>query len=80
MSFPEAEYLTAPGLIYIATPDNPDWLGEAPLPEIAAQVRSSSGPSGKNIEYVAELARALAEIGADDPHVFDLARHVAEAG
>tara|TARA_E500000331_G_scaffold74431_1_gene69501 strand:+ start:1280 stop:1810 length:531 start_codon:yes stop_codon:yes gene_type:complete len=80
LSFPEAEYLPAPGLIYIATPDNPDWLGEAPLPEIAAQVRASSGPSGKNIEYVAELARALAEIGADDPHVFDLARHVAEAG
>jgi len=35
------------------------------------------GPSGRNTEYVLELARALSDMGADDPHVFDLARHVA---
>jgi cation transport regulator ChaC len=70
----------ADGLIYIATPGNPNWLGDAPMPEIAAQVRVSEGPSGLNTEYVTELARALSEMGADDPHVFDLARHVARAG
>mgnify|MGYP006093251123 FL=1 len=80
MAFPGTDHRPADGLIYIATPGNPNWLGEAPLPEIAAQVLSSKGPSGQNTEYVEELARALAEIGAEDPHVFDLARHVADAG
>ena len=79
MTFPGTAYRPVDGLIYIATPGNPNWLGDAPLSEIAAQVRSSQGPSGPNTEYVLELARALAEIGADDPHVFDLARHVAGA-
>ncbi|MFT5488207.1 MAG: cation transport protein ChaC [Paracoccaceae bacterium] len=78
MSFPESDQRPADGLIYIATPGNPNWLGEAPLPEIAAQVRSSKGPSGQNTEYVVELARALAEMGADDPHVFGLAQHVTD--
>ena len=35
-----------------------------------------SGPSGANVEYVLCLARALREIGADDPHVFELERLV----
>lgn len=77
MMFPGTTQRPADGLIYIATPDNPNWLGDAPISEISAQVRSSVGPSGRNTEYVLELARALADMGADDPHVFDLARHVA---
>tara|TARA_R110000868_G_scaffold4155_5_gene25228 strand:- start:4846 stop:5394 length:549 start_codon:yes stop_codon:yes gene_type:complete len=68
---------TANGLIYIANPGNPNWLGDAPMVEIAAQVRGSAGPSGHNVEYVAELAKALRDIEAEDSHVFDLARHVA---
>lgn len=79
MSFPGSDRCPAYGLIYIATRGNPNWLGEAPLPEIAEQVRSSKGPSGQNVEYVLELAQALVEMGADDRHVFDLARQVAEA-
>jgi cation transport protein ChaC len=61
------------GLVYVATPENPNWLGPAPLPTIAARVRASTGPSGPNDEYVLRLAEALREMGADDPHVFDLA-------
>lgn len=80
LMFPGSDHLPADGLIYIATQGNPNWLGEAPLPVIAAQVRSSKGPSGENIEYVVELAHALQEIGAEDPHVFDLARHLSEPG
>ncbi|HEM46075.1 MAG TPA: gamma-glutamylcyclotransferase [Alphaproteobacteria bacterium] len=59
-------------LVYVATPDNPDYLGPAPLPAIAAQVRESAGPSGPNVEYVLELARALRAMGALDEHVHDL--------
>jgi glutathione-specific gamma-glutamylcyclotransferase len=77
MVFPASADGAARGLIYIATPGNPNWLGEAPLAEIAAQVCESTGPSGHNVEYVLELARALREIDALDTHVFNLARHVA---
>jgi cation transport regulator ChaC len=59
-------------LVYVATDANPNWLGEAPLEAIAEQVRGSTGPSGDNVEYVVELARALRDMGADDPHVFGL--------
>lgn len=68
---------SARGLIYIAIPGNPNWLGDAPLAQIAGQVRDSTGPSGDNVEYVMELANALRTIEAEDDHVFDLARHVA---
>lgn len=61
-------------LMYVATPDNPSYLGPAPLPEIAAQVRTSTGPSGPNVEYVLELHRALEQMGAHDDHVFELAQ------
>lgn len=61
-------------LVYLATPDNPNWLGDAPLVQIAAQIRCSVGPSGPNIEYVLRLADALAAMGARDEHVEALAR------
>lgn len=60
------------GLLYFASEDNPNYLGEAPLPEIAAQVRRAEGPSGANLEYVLRLAAELREMGAEDPHVFAL--------
>lgn len=60
-------------LVYVATPDNPEYLGEASMEELVRQVRRSHGPSGANVEYVRELARALRAMGAEDPHVFELA-------
>jgi glutathione-specific gamma-glutamylcyclotransferase len=56
-------------LTYVATPDNPNYLGPAPLEAIAAQVRAASGPSGSNLEYLVRLAGALEELGAADEHV-----------
>jgi glutathione-specific gamma-glutamylcyclotransferase len=67
------EHDPVPGLVYVATPGNPNYLGTATLEEIAAQVRASSGPSGFNLEYVESLARALREMDAADEHVFALA-------
>lgn len=61
-------------LVYLATPENPEWLGDAPLAEIAEQVRRSVGPSGSNLEYVLSLADALEAMGARDEHVEALAR------
>ena len=61
------------GLVYVATPNNEEWLGPAPVHRIAAQVRASAGPSGRNIDYVLGVARVLFEPGADDDHLFELA-------
>ncbi|MCP5060545.1 MAG: gamma-glutamylcyclotransferase [bacterium] len=63
----------AEGVLYVATATNPNYLGPAPLGEIADQVRRSSGPSGPNPEYVLRLATALREMDAEDAHVFALA-------
>jgi cation transport regulator ChaC len=60
-------------ITYVAAPGNPNYLGPAPLPEIAAQVRMSHGPSGSNLEYALRLAEILRELDLADDHVFELA-------
>jgi cation transport protein ChaC len=60
------------GLVYRATDANPNYLGPAPLEEIARQVRTACGPSGPNAEYVFRLAEALRSLDAHDPHVWAL--------
>lgn len=69
-----------PGVVYIAAIDNHAFLGPAPLPEMAAQIRTCEGPSGRNIDYLMDLARALRELDADDPHVFELEAAVRGGG
>lgn len=66
------------GFVYIARPENENYLGPAPLENIARQIAGAQGPSGPNPEYVFELARALREMGVVDRHVFDLERAVEE--
>lgn len=74
------EGTTLPGaLMYLATEDNPNYVGPAPLSEIAARVRRCVGPSGPNVEYVLRLAQALRALGGppeEDEHVFELAARV----
>jgi cation transport regulator ChaC len=70
---PDGNVITRVGLVYVATESNENYLGPAPLEQIAAQVRGSVGPSGANIEYVLRLAEALELQGAQDEHVFALA-------
>jgi cation transport regulator ChaC len=45
---------------------------------MARQVLRCRGPSGSNRDYLVRLAAALRELGADDPHVFELERRVRE--
>jgi cation transport protein ChaC len=80
IDFSEVDAPPASGLIYIATPGNPNWLGDMPIADIARQVLNSIGPSGANTEYVLNLADALREMGAVDDHVFDLAARVRAGG
>lgn len=63
-------------LTYIGTQDNFAFFGDAPSALIAQQIAASQGPSGANSEYLFELAQALRELGAHEPHVFDLEAQV----
>ena len=63
-----------PALLYVATPENKNYLGPADLEEIALQVCASHGPSGANVEYVQRLKSALEDMHAHDEHVFELAK------
>ena len=72
----------ADGVLYVAPVGNGAYLGPAPLPEMAAHIAGSAGPSGTNIDYLRKLAGELRRLGIDDAHVFtlercveDLARH-----
>ena len=56
-------------LVYLATPDNPAWLGPAPRAELVAQLCTARGPSGPNIDYLRALYRTLRQLHITDPHI-----------
>jgi cation transport regulator ChaC len=58
------------GLVYMATPDNEAYLGDASIQALAKHIFESEGPSGKNKEYVYDLADALRKHGVIDAHIF----------
>ncbi|KAF7268461.1 glutathione-specific gamma-glutamylcyclotransferase 1 [Rhynchophorus ferrugineus] len=55
-------------LLYIATPKNPLWLGDANVEEIAHQITDCQGPSGHNVEYLIRLANFTRKFF---PHHYD---------
>eukprot|EP01086_Lenisia_limosa_P002687 TRINITY_DN16636_c0_g1_i1.p1 TRINITY_DN16636_c0_g1~~TRINITY_DN16636_c0_g1_i1.p1 ORF type:complete len:179 (-),score=22.68 TRINITY_DN16636_c0_g1_i1:29-565(-) len=59
-------------LVYRATEENEEYLGERPLPDIAQQIFESVGPSGANKEYLYQLHDALVEKESLDNHIRDL--------
>ncbi|XP_034946956.1 putative glutathione-specific gamma-glutamylcyclotransferase 2 [Chelonus insularis] len=63
-----------PALIYIATSKNDQWLGDAPLHDIAKQIIECKGPSGHNVEYLLRLADFMRRYvpEAKDDHLFAL--------
>lgn len=67
-----ADGRTAPGVVYLAGPDNAAWLGPASDAAIAAQIATAAGPSGPNRDYLLNLAAALRRLGYDDGHVFGI--------
>lgn len=72
LEFGERSRGRASGLVYLATPENPNFLGDAPLEVIAAEIAAARGPSGANPEYLIELANFLRDHGEHDEHVFAL--------
>ncbi|XP_069586190.1 glutathione-specific gamma-glutamylcyclotransferase 1 [Ranitomeya imitator] len=61
-------------LVYIATSQNPGYLGPAPEEEIAAQIVVCSGRAGHNIEYLLRLASFMHTYcpEAEDKHLFSI--------
>lgn len=67
-----SDHDTAEGLVYIATPSNAAFLGDAPLTHIADQIRSAHGPSGSNQDYIRQLDSALEALGVVDEHIREI--------
>jgi hypothetical protein len=63
-----------PVLVYMATAENPHYLGPAPLPQIAHEIATSRGNSGHNVEYLAKLAlfMRLNVPDVQDSHLYEL--------
>ncbi|KPP70891.1 Cation transport regulator-like protein 1-like [Scleropages formosus] len=61
-------------VVYIATADNPTYLGPASAEEIAAQIAICQGKAGHNMEYLLRLAqfmrRQCPEV--EDTHLFSI--------
>ncbi|MCK5366885.1 MAG: gamma-glutamylcyclotransferase, partial [Gammaproteobacteria bacterium] len=61
-----------PGVVYRAAVNNFAFLGDAPLDEMVEQIKRCTGRSGRNVDYVLELARSLRGLEVSDQHVFEL--------
>ncbi|TKS86422.1 Delta-like protein 4 [Collichthys lucidus] len=61
-------------LVYIATSDNPIYLGPASEKEIAAQISACRGNTGHNIEYLLRLAEFMRLYcpEVEDEHLFSI--------
>ena len=64
--------------MYVAGPDNSDYLGPADEVDIVTQILSAQGPSGTNREYLSNLASSLRTLGVSDSHVFSIESKVQE--
>ncbi|MNE79472.1 ChaC-like protein [compost metagenome] len=65
------EKFKSPVLIYVGTMQNPQFVdpNSETLDDVAHVIATAHGPSGKNSEYLFNLAHALAEMNVVDEHV-----------
>ncbi|PWN28552.1 ChaC-domain-containing protein, partial [Jaminaea rosea] len=65
-------------LVYVGLPDNEAFVGPSPLPELAERIFTCQGPSGRNDEYLLNLAAVTRKLSPQsvDSHLFELERRV----
>ncbi|XP_062504932.1 putative glutathione-specific gamma-glutamylcyclotransferase 2 isoform X2 [Corticium candelabrum] len=63
---------------YSASSDNPWYLGPAPLEDMATEIATRCGPSGRNAEYLLKLAESMRSIAPHhhDDHLYTLEEKV----
>ncbi len=70
LEFEDGERITA--ITYVAGPDNPSFVGPAPVPAMIQQISHAVGPSGSNREYLMRLAEYLHALDIHDDEVHAL--------
>lgn len=54
--------IVSKALTFIATEKNAQWLGKASLEDLAQQIATAEGPSGRNCDYLHQLAESLLKV------------------
>ena len=62
--------------VYVGQESHRQYAGPAPIEEMAKTILTSVGPSGKNVDYLYNLAVAMKDIDPKDDHIFELERAV----
>ncbi|KAH8111453.1 ChaC-like protein [Phellopilus nigrolimitatus] len=65
---------------YVGKPENPSFIGSQTIEDLAQRIFSSVGPSGKNMDYLYELAGSVRKLAPEsfDSHLFALEKRVKE--
>ncbi|KAI6099219.1 ChaC-like protein [Pisolithus croceorrhizus] len=65
---------------YVGRPDNPSFVGSEPLGDLADRIWRSVGPSGRNKDYLYQLAESVRKLApaSFDSHLFALEDRVRE--
>ncbi len=59
-------------IVYVASEENPAFLGADSVTAMLQTIRTAHGPSGSNRDYLLQLAAALRDLDLHDEHVFEL--------
>lgn len=68
-------------LVFVANPENNNYLGQATIEQLTHEIIDSKGNAGHNVEYVTRLADFFREHvpDMDDSHLLDLDNHIRQS-